>query len=492
MARALAGIAPSDPVESAAPAVTLTRLVVLPFRVLRADPDIDFLGLALADAVSASLSSLGSIVVRSSAAGSRLAGETPDLPAIASQLDVDLVLHGTLLRSGDRLRVASQLVEARSGTLTWSRTIESEMGDVFRLQDELAQGIVASLSPSLGPERLERPGETPATARAYEFYLRGNEAARDMAHVPAARDLYLRCVAEDPGFAPAWARLGRAHRLIGKYLETSDLERYRGLAEEALRRALELSPRLPLAHKVYAQLEADLGRAQDAMVRLLRLALESHNDPELFAGLVHTCRYSGLLEACFAAHREAQRLDPHLPTGIVHAYWLRGDFEQVLEHAGSEGRATRAFALLALGRQQDALAAWDDFAGAISPRTADMREWIHDAREFLAQSEASGPAVLRSLEGVFDPEELFFVGTQAAQLGMPEAVAILGRAVDAGYPAWDALARHPWIAPVREDPGFADVVRRAEEARVRARAAFVEAGGQSLLGLEVPGRLEPT
>ena len=102
--------------------VALTRLVVLPFRVLRPDPEIDFLGLALADAVSTSLSGLPSLVVRSSAAASRFAAEAPDLQAIATELDVDLVLLGTLLRSGDRLRVATQLVEAPAGTLTWSHT----------------------------------------------------------------------------------------------------------------------------------------------------------------------------------------------------------------------------------------------------------------------------------------------------------------------------------------------------------------------------------
>jgi serine/threonine protein kinase len=485
MSHDLAGIALGDSVQAAAPTLALTRLVVLPFRMLRSDPEIDFLSLALADAVSTSLSGLPSLVVRSSAAASRFAAEAPDLQAIATQLDVDLVLLGTLLRSGDRLRVATQLVEAPAGTLTWSHTTESEVGDVFRLQDELAQGIVTSLSPSLGgPDRRERPGETPATARAYEFYLRGNEVARDFIQLPVARDLYLRCVAEDPRFAPAWAQLGRAHRLIGKYLETSELATHQARGEEALRRALELSPQLPLAHKLYAHVEAEVGRAREAMVRLLRLARETRNDPELFAGLVHTCRYAGLFEASLAAHREAQRLDPHLPTGVVHTLWQRGDFEEVLAQTGSDGQMARCFALLALGRQPEALEAWEGVARTFSPLTAGVREWLDAVREFLTLSEASRPAVFKNLDGAFDPEEIFFVGTQAARLGMPEATTILGRAVDAGYAAADTLARHPWIAPVRGEPGFADVLRRAEQARERAQVAFRESGGPTLLGLE--------
>ena len=106
-----------------------------------------------------------------------------------------------------------------------------------------------------------------------------------------------------------------------------------------------------------------------------------------------------------------------------------------------------------------------------------------DVRTFLSLSDESPQAVRNNLEGAFDPEEIFFVGTQAARLQMPEATAILGRAVDAGYAAWDALERHPWIAPVRNQPGFAEVRERAARARERAYAAFRDAGGPSLLGL---------
>jgi hypothetical protein len=128
----------------------------------------------------------------------------------------------------------------------------------------------------------------------------------------------------------------------------------------------------------------------------------------------------------------------------------------------------RCFALLALGRQPEALDAWEGVAKAFSPLTPVVREWLDAVREFLTLSEASRPAVLKNLDGAFDPEDIFFVGTQAARLGMPEATTILGRAVDAGYPARDALARHPWIAPIRGEPGFADVLRR-RPGQARAR-----------------------
>ncbi len=73
-----------------------------------------------------------------------------------------------------------------------------------------------------------------------------------------------------------------------------------------------------------------------------------------------------------------------------------------------------------------------------------MREWLDAVGAFLTPSEASRPAVFKNLDGAFDPEEIFFVGTQAARLGMAEATTIQGRAVDAGYAAAESLARHPW------------------------------------------------
>jgi hypothetical protein len=78
-----------------------------------------------------------------------------------------------------------------------------------------------------------------------------------------------------------------------------------------------------VAHKLYAHREAEMGRARDALVRLLGLARTARTDPEVFAGLVHACRHCGLLEASEAAHREARRLDPHISTSVVYTWWAR-------------------------------------------------------------------------------------------------------------------------------------------------------------------------
>src|SRR5205085_10273538 len=116
-------------------------------------------------------------------------------------------------------------------------------------------------------------------------------------------------------YAPAWARLGRVHRVIAKY-GTEDAMVNRTRAEAALRKALELNPDLAIAHNFYAVLEAELGRAKEAMVRLIHRATAHRGDPELYSGLVLTTRYCGLLEASLSAHERARRLDPGVPTSV--------------------------------------------------------------------------------------------------------------------------------------------------------------------------------
>jgi hypothetical protein len=100
----------------------------------------------------------------------------------------------------------------------------------------------------------------------------------------AREDLYLRCLELDGDYAPAWARLGRCYRLLGK--AGDEPEANLSKAESCLRRALELNPQLAPAHNVYAQIETERGRPADGVTRLLQVARPESADPELFAGLV--------------------------------------------------------------------------------------------------------------------------------------------------------------------------------------------------------------
>ena len=135
---------------------------------------------------------------------------------------------GTLLRSGDQLRAATQLVEAPEGTLLTSHTVQSPLGDLFRMQDDIARRVVEGLALPLTGERPSSSPDVPDNPRAYELYLRANGLARTYDGMPSARALYEQCLELDPDFAPAWAHLGRCLRVIGKYIDpTPDSDRSR-------------------------------------------------------------------------------------------------------------------------------------------------------------------------------------------------------------------------------------------------------------------------
>ena len=356
MLDAVNAVSLSGSTTTASPARTVTRLIALPFRMLKKDTETDFLAYSLPDAISSSLSGIDSLIVRSSQMGSVFEG-LADPKRVAVEADVDAMLTGTLLRAGDRIRLTCQLVEAPCGTVIWSDTATSSIQDLFKIQDELCDGIVQSLRLPLNDrERSIFRRDVPSSPRAFEYYLRANQMAakKTLDDMRLARDMYLQCVDEGPDYAPAWARLGRAYRFIEKFGDDyeGDLKR----ADGAFNHAFALNPDLAIAHNLYTPIECDQGRAQDAMLRLLARARLRRNDPDLFAGLVQACRYCDELEASVAAHHRGRHLDPHLVTSAEHTYFLLGDYSKTLDcYAKKSGYYLDCAALVALGENQTAL-----------------------------------------------------------------------------------------------------------------------------------------
>jgi DNA-binding winged helix-turn-helix (wHTH) protein/tetratricopeptide (TPR) repeat protein len=486
-----------QPVEVAAPAElkspaqlksnlrSMTRLIVLPFRMLKPDPQTDFLAFSLPDALASSLAGLKSLVVRSSLVASRFSADTHDWKAIAAEADVDLVLTGTLLAAGGEIRVTAQLTDATSGTLMCSHSTQASIGNVFRLQDEFTECIVAALSLELtaGEQRILRQ-DVPANAKAYEYYLRANQFSHDPRHQDpqrwsAALDLYRRCVEADPCYAPAWARLGRIHHIMAKYLQTGARA---GLdqAEAAFRQALDLNPDLTVAHKFYAQLEVDLGRAAGAVTRLIPRA-QSAADPEVFAGLVSPLRYVGLLEASVAAHARACALEPKIRTSIVHTFFLQRDYGRLTEYRVEDAPYIVPIALAGLGRKEEALTALRALEEKTKTR---IRDFMMAARTMIeGDVDASVAAAGRVIASEFsDPEGLFYLTRHLAHLKQVDsAVALFERVVGGGFCCYPAIAGDPWMDSLREHPQFTRLLRTVEQRHLAAEKEFSRLGGMRSL-----------
>jgi serine/threonine protein kinase/tetratricopeptide (TPR) repeat protein len=467
---------------SAGAARPMTRMIVLPFRVLSADSTIDFLAFSLPDSITNALSGLDSLVVRSSVVASQFTDPGLDVKALAAAVGVDVVLTGTLIRAGDQLRVSSQLVAAADARVIWSQATQAPVGDLFALQDRLASQIVDSLAlPLTTREHRLLKHDVPASARAYEFYLRGNQAVAQYAY-STARDLFLQSLEHDRRYAPAWAGLGAAYRSLGKFSAT-DADELLERSESAFRRALELNPDLSRAHNLYARLKIDLGNAHDAMLGLLERTRIRRNDPDLFAGLVQACRYCGLLDASIAADHQARRVDKHIRTSVIHTYIMKGEYQRAFDVAAHDPAdpVTMSIILLMLGRLDEAILVLDSARSWDAPLMA--RRWT-DSLRLLAQNRRADALV--AINDVMsaphrDPETSYYGARQLAILGNHQAALdLLQRAIEGGFHCVTALRSDPWLDALRSDGRFTDIIHIAEMRAQNSRAAFLEAGGDHL------------
>jgi TolB-like protein/predicted Ser/Thr protein kinase len=470
---------------NARPIRAATRLMVLPFKLLRPDPEIDFLGFSLPDALVASLTGLGPLIVRSSDVGAG-SGDALDLRKIAAERQVDAVLTGTLLRSGQRLRLVTQLVDAHAATILWSKTAQVDMGDIFEVQDDLARQIVDALAiplSTLGKGLLDRA--VPANGHAYELYLRANHLAHNTiepARLLAARELYAACLAKDPEYAPAWARIARVYRVLAKFADTRDDDSV-ALARDAFQRAFELNPQLPLAHHLYTYFEVEnLGQAEAAMTRLLGQVQAMPDDPDLYAGLVVACRYCGLLSASLAADNRARQLDPAAATSVEYTCALLAEAEDT---APFDSRI-RGYVLLMYALQHDRLHEVRALMSELEVTAPPIeRTFLRAAEAALARSVPDALAVVEAMRrsGFRDPEGWVYIALTLARAGArDEALRLLDESVSGGW-VCPEVRRQPWFASLRGDPVFEQIISRAEAGRARAAEVFRAAKGHRLLGM---------
>jgi TolB-like protein/tetratricopeptide (TPR) repeat protein len=467
-----------------------TRLMVLPFRVLRPDASIDFLAFSLPDAITVSLSGLESLVVRSSLAAAKYAGDQLDLRVLATEANVDAVVAGSLLPAGGQIRASVQIVEIPSGTVLWSHAFQVPLEDMFQIQDAVCSAVVEALAlPLSSREQRLLHRDVPSSSEAYAHYLRANRLSNQSSQWLLAREAYQRAVEADPTYAPAWARYGRCLRVMSKYGQGADAMEYRKEAEEAFQRAFRINPDLSVAHNLYTYLEVEDGRALEAMRRLLTRLRDRSSDPELYAGLVHACRYTGLLEASMAAYQRGRRLDPALQTSVSHTYFMLGEFERAIELDRDDPPYLSVMALLQLGRTADAAALCVKARGRSTAN--DHLLLILDVLSGIVERDPKRVRTtiesLLSYPGFTDPEGLYYYAHDAAGVGELEwALDMLGRAVDSGLHCPHALEASPGLHFVRQEPGFAPILERARAGHTAAVEAFAREDGYQLLGLARP------
>jgi DNA-binding winged helix-turn-helix (wHTH) protein/tetratricopeptide (TPR) repeat protein len=453
------------------------RVLVFPFRSV----DSEHFAYSLPEAISDALAELNAFTVRSMQVAMRFDPLRWDPATVAREADVDMILCGTVERLSARIHAVTQLIEAKSGTVLWSKSWDVEATDLFQFHRGVVQLILRTLphgAPDMTPSPL--PGNAPATPEAYELYLRANQliVKRSPESFAVARDLYIACLEKDPNYAPAWARLGRCYRFLEKFGGGTANRR---AALCAIEKAFSLNPDLGIAHNVYTPIQADMGQAESAMVRLLQRAGTHDNDPELFTGLVQACRYCGQLDASLAAHRRAIGLDPNVRTSVAHTFFLKADFERALYWYGpGPGVYLDVLALASMGREQEAAALlWtrkDVFH--LAP------EAMNSLHAYLEKDYARCIAILEQTDTpeFYDREFGYYRARQAVRGGALDlANRLLLRSINDGYWSTTSLSLDPWLEPLRATSQFKSIFDLAKSREEHSRVAFIEAGGESVL-----------
>jgi serine/threonine protein kinase/cytochrome c-type biogenesis protein CcmH/NrfG len=261
----------------------LRAVAVLPFVDLSREKDQEYLCDGLAEEILIALSKVGGLRVASRAASFRFRSRDADVRETGRRLGVEAIVHGSVRKSGERLRVAIELVNVADGFEMWAEVYDRGIEDVFAVQDEIARRVVRELGVSLSETEQKTLGKLVASdVRAFDYYLQARRFFYQYSRksMRFARELFERAIALDPGYARAWSGIADccAFLYLNAGRETSDLEQ----ADAASRRALELDPGSAEAHASRGAalslrgLHDEAERAFEAAIRLAPDLFEAH------------------------------------------------------------------------------------------------------------------------------------------------------------------------------------------------------------------------
>ena len=401
---------------SPAPATSAARpraglVAVLPFLNLSADPENEYFADGITEDVISHLSKVGALNVISRTSVMAFKKREQSLREIAAALGAATLLEGSVRRSGDRVRIVAQLVDAETDRHLWAETYDRELTDVFAIQTDVALQIAAALRAQLSPDERARIERQPtADLEAYQLYQQGRHwLLRYTAEGMQQGIRYFeRAIQRDPGYALAYASIAMA---CAELAETGLLppdDAYRR-ARVACATALALDACLAEAHVVNGQLKAlcdfDWTGAEQDFQRALELSPSNADAWDLYGRM---CAAQGRHDEAVVMEKRAQALDPLAHrTDLATALLRAGRYDEALEasrHAVEfdphydRARATLGWALLKTGREDEGFAELEQ-AVALSPGSTSWLAQLGEASALAGRTERAHE-VLAQLEAL--------------------------------------------------------------------------------------------
>jgi adenylate cyclase len=291
-------------------------IAVLPFLSLSADPDNEIFADGMCEEIISSLAQIKNLRVIARTSSFSFKGKYVDLRAIGEQLQVRTVLEGSVRKSGNRLRITVQLVNAADGYHLWSETYDREMKDVFAIQEEIAKAIAQRLEVTLDSEQcpLFRAGTD--NLEAFKLYTQGRSLFFQRGpHVISSVERCKQAVTLDPKYALAWSGLADAYNMVGFY-GLARPEACLPHAKKAAEQAIALDPSVAEAHTSLAMshLFQDWDRPSAEREFLHSLELKPRNSlTRRWYALYFLQWAEGRFEEGLAEATQAVQLDPLSP-----------------------------------------------------------------------------------------------------------------------------------------------------------------------------------
>lgn len=461
------------------PTPSIHSIAVLPLQNLSADPAQEYFSDGMTDTLVTDLAEISSLRVISRTSTIRYKKSGKSLPQIARELKVDGIVEGTVLRSGNRVRINAQLIEASSDRHLWAKSYEGDLQDAFSVQSDIARSIAQQIRVKLTPDEEQLLIHSRSVnLNAIEPYLRGQyhlANARSTftnsssprgreAEVQSAIAEFQRAVAEDPNYAPAYVAIATALIIKGA-LSPSDSRQ----AHEALQKALTIDPESAEAHMFLGRLNLwdwkweETGREYRRAIQLNPNLADAHGYYNEYLDITGHPE-EGLREAEIAKsldpasdrvawefyhHRQFDRfielkrndIASHMFGPMAH-YDLGYGYDRAGMHDAAIHEWEEAMAGFGFEDQAEALRrgyAEDAFRGAI-------RQWAAAQEKLSASGQAVYPELPAYLYAVLGDKEHAFAWLEKAYQQRTHGMPFLKE-----DPTWD---------DIRSDPRFADLERR--------------------------------
>jgi TolB-like protein/Flp pilus assembly protein TadD len=454
----------------------IESLAVLPLENLSRDPDQEYFSDGITDALITDLAQIGSLRVISRTSSMQYKRTKKSLPEIARELHVDGVVEGTVLRSGDRVRITAQLLYGPSDKHLWAQSYEGSLRDVLALQNEVAKAIAQQIKAKVTPQvQLRLTTAAPVNLDAHEAYLKGRYYLNKRTEEGFRKGLayFSEATQKDRNYALGHAGMAETYVLLGEYsllpakeaftkareagekaldLDDTLAEAHNALAavkadydwdwpgaESEFRRAIELNPGYATAHQWYAELLSQLGRHEEA---LSEIKLAQQLDPfSLIINVVRgdALRSAGQYDLAIEQLNKTLEIDPN----FAHAHF----------HLGMTYLRKEAFA--------DAIAEFQK-AVTLSPNVTDYKGGLGYAYA-RAGKRAEARNVLKELKERSKQSYVpwfYIAGIYAGLDEKDQAIAYLEKAYAQREQGLAVMKREPLFDPLRSDPRFQDLLRR--------------------------------